>query len=166
MNAEKINSVFINVGPNLAKKIPRSSQSSTGVLIRNINSMAASQSEVSDIINNLKNSSPGWDSISANIVKATYPHFTEPLTHITNLSITQGRFPKQLKLAKVIPLFKSGDLMAFSNYRPLSVRPLFSKILENLMFLRLLSFINKYRLLYSNQLDFVGGILLISLWFA
>ena len=74
-----------------------------------------------------------------------------------NLSITQGIFPKQLKLAKVIPLFKSGDPMTFSNYRPVSVLPLFSKILENLMFTRLLSFINKYRLLYSNQFGFRRG---------
>ena len=87
----------------------------------------------------------------------TYPHFIEPLTHIMNLSITQGIFPKQLKLAKVIPLFKSGDPMTFSNYRPVSVLPLFSKILENLMYTRLLSFINKYRLLYSNQFGFRRG---------
>ena len=129
-------------------------------MISNINSMAVlpvSQSEVSDIINNLKSSSPGWDSISANVVKATYPHFIEPLTHIMNLSITRGIFPKQLKLAKVIPLFKSGDPMIFSNYRPVSVLPLFSKILENLMYTRLLSFINKYRLLYSNQFGFRRG---------
>ena len=98
-------------------------------MIRNINSMAVlpvSQSEVRDIINNLKNSIPGWDSISANVVKATYPHFIEPFTHIMNLSITQGIFLNQLKLAKVIPLFKSGDPMTFSNYRPVSVLPLFS----------------------------------------
>ena len=158
--AEKFNSFFINVGPNLAKNIPPNSRSPTGFMIRNINSMAVlpvSQSEVSDIISNLKNSSPGCDSISANIVKATYPHFIEPLTHIRNLSITQGIFPKQLKLVKVITLFKSGDPMTFSNYRPVSVLPLFSKILENLMYTRLLSFINKYSLLYSNQLGFRRG---------
>ena len=74
-----------------------------------------------------------------------------------NLSITQGIFPKQLKLPKVIPLFKSGDHMTFSNYRPVSVLPLFTKILENLMYTRLLSFISKYRLLYSNQFGFRRG---------
>ena len=74
-----------------------------------------------------------------------------------NLSITQGVFPKQLKLAKVIPLFKSGDPMTFSNYQPMSVLPLFFKILENLMYTRLLSFINKYILLYSNEFGFSRG---------
>ena len=47
--------------------------------------------------------------------------------------------------------------MTSSNYRPVSVLPLFSKILENLMYTKLLSFINKYRLLYSNQFGFRRG---------
>ena len=124
---EKFNSFFVNVGPNLAQKIPPNAQSPTASMIRNINSMAVlpvNESDVIDIIKNLKNSSPGWDSIAAKVVKATYPHFIEPLTHIMNLSITQGIFPKELKLAKVIPLFKTGDPMIFSNYRPVSVLPI------------------------------------------
>ena len=71
-----------------------------------------------------------------------------------NLSITQGIFPKEMKLAKVNPLFKTGDPMIFSNYRPVSVLPL---ILENLMYTRLLSFINKYKLLYFYQFGFRRG---------
>ena len=71
-----------------------------------------------------------------------------------NLSITKGVFPDELKVARVIPLFKSGDVTSFSNYRPVSVLPLFSKILERLMYSRLLSFINKYKLLYDYQFGF------------
>ena len=71
--AEKFTSFFVNVGPNLVQKIPPISQSPTASMIRNINSMAVlpiNESEVIDIIKNLKNSSPGWDSISAKVVKA------------------------------------------------------------------------------------------------
>ena len=82
---------------------------------------------------------------------------SETLAHIMNLSITQGIFPKELKLAKVIPLYKASDPMVFSNYRPVSVLPLFSKILEHLMYTRLLSFINKHKLLYSYQFGFRRG---------
>ena len=99
---EKFNLFLVNVGPNLAQNIPLNSQSPTASMIKNINSMAVlpvNESEVIDIIKNLKNSSPGWDSISAKVVKATYLHFIAPLTHIMNLSITQGIFPKELKLA-------------------------------------------------------------------
>ena len=38
--------------------------------------------------------------------------------------------PDQLKIARVIPLFKSGDESTFTNYRPVSVLPAFSKILQ------------------------------------
>ena len=47
--------------------------------------------------------------------------------------------------------------MLFSNYRPVSVLPLFSKILESLMYTRLLSFINKHNLLYKFQFGFRKG---------
>ena len=158
--ADNFNSFFINVGPNLAKKISPTSQSRTSFMTRNCNSMVVlpvNQSEIIDIIKNLKHSSPGWDAISANVVKVTYPCFIEPLAHIMNLSITQGIFPKELKLAKVIPLYKASDPMVFSNYRPVSVLPLFSKIPEHLMYTRLLSFINKHKLLYSYQFGFRRG---------
>ena len=144
-------SFFVNVGPNLAKKIPSDNRSPTIYMERNPNSMACLpiiHEDIISIIKNLKISSPGWDSVSAVVVKATYLSFLEPLTHIMNLSFTQGIFPSDLKLAKVIPLYKANDPMVFSNYRPVSVLPLFSKILERLMYNRLLSFINNYDLLY------------------
>ena len=112
------------------------------------------KNDVIDIIKNLKVSSPGWDSISALVVKATYPRFIEPLTHILNLSVMYGVFPSELKLAKVIPLYKANDPMIFFNYRPVSVLPVFSKILERIMYNQLLSFINKHKLLYAYQFGF------------
>ena len=62
--------------------------------------------------------------------------------HIINLSLTFGIVPDQLKVARVTPLFKSGDLTFFSNYRPLSVLPPFSKILERVIYIRLLDYFN------------------------
>ena len=146
----------------LLRKFHRIPKSPTGTMIRNINNMAVSpvsKSEVIEIIKkNLQNNSPGWDSILAN------PHLIKPLTHIIYLSITQGIFPKELKLDKIIPLFKTGDRMIFSNYRPVLVLPLVATILANLMYTRLLSFINKYKLLYSYQFRFCRAILLIWPW--
>ena len=155
--------IFHQCWAGFGKWNPPNSQSPRGFMIRNINRMAVlpvSQSEVSDIINNFTNSSPGWDSISANVVKGTYPHFIEHLTHIMNLSITQGIFPKQLKLAKVIPLLKSGDPITFSAI-------IFQDTRE--------SGVHKTTIIYQStntyyytlfSLHVVGGIFLISLWFA
>ena len=61
---------------------------------------AVSNNEVKDIILNLNNASPGWDNISAKIVKQTYQSFLEPLTFILNLSLKSGIVPDDLKLAK------------------------------------------------------------------
>ena len=85
------------------------------------------------IIADLKDSSTGWDGISAKIVKRSSRLFIDQLTHLFNLSLEQGTFPNHLKIAKVIPLFKSGDNTLISNYRPVSLLPLFSKILEKIV---------------------------------
>ena len=155
--AESFNSFFVNVGQNLAKNIPSDSRSPTGYMERNPCSMAvipASQNGIITIIKNLKQSSPGWDDISSSIVKHVCHYFTEPLMHVSNLSITQGVFLHELKVAKVIPLFESNDPMVFSIYRPVSVLPLFFQIFERLMYNRLLSFVNKCQLSYEYQFGF------------
>ena len=74
---------------------------------------------------------------------------------LVNLSITSGIVPNQLKIARVIPLFKSGERDIVTNYRPVSVLPAFSKILERLMYNRLLRFLNvSKRILSDNQYGF------------
>ena len=50
-----------------------------------------------------------------------------PLTHVINMSIVSGIVPDELKIARVFPLFKSGDISLFTNYRPVSVLPAFFK---------------------------------------
>lgn len=55
-----------------------------------------------------------------------------PFTHICNLSLQTGTFPNKVKTAKVIPIFKRGEKQQFTNYRPISLLPTFSKILEKL----------------------------------
>ena len=77
-----------------------------------------------------------------------------PFTHVANLSLVTGIFPKELKRANVVPIFKAGDVQIFTNYRPVSILPVFSKIMERIMYNRLLSFLNKYNILYAYQFGF------------
>ena len=65
-----------------------------------------------------------------------------------------GYFPEQLKLAKVIPIFKGGDPDLLSNYRPVSVLSAFSKLYERIYYKRLLSYISSQNILYDNQFGF------------
>ena len=105
----------------------------------------------------LKNSSPGWDNFQSNVIKDTSDLLLLPLTHLLNLSITQGVFPDELKIAKVIPIFKSGDSAQIGKYRPISVLPYFSKVFERVMYIRLFCFIKTYDLLYKYQFGFRQG---------
>ena len=93
--AESFNSIFVNVGSNLAKNIPSHFRSPTGYMERNPCSMAvipASQNEIITIIKNLKQSSPGWDDISSSIVKHTYHYFIEPLMHVYQTCLSHKVF--------------------------------------------------------------------------
>ena len=110
--------------------------------------------EIAKIINRLKNSAPGHDEIILNDIKPFLNILIQPLTYVTNLSLMQGIFPDELKKAKIIPLYKANDPMLFNNYRPISILPLFSKVLERIMYNRIVKFINKHKLLYEYQFGF------------
>ena len=74
-----------------------------------------------------------------------------PLKHIFNLSVLNEVFPDSMKISRVIPLFKSGNTKEFSNYRPISLLPQFSKILEQMYHSRL---IDSNQILYKRQYGF------------
>ena len=74
--------------------------------------------------------------------------------YICNLSLTEGIFPDQLKLANVIPLYKSDDPMLFNHYRPVSLLCVLSKIFEKVMYSRLLDFLETFKIIYDNQFGF------------
>ena len=114
-----------------------------------------SPSEVSKLLTKLKDASPGYDTISPNIVKSNNEPLVTPLTHIFNLSFSTGRIPWELKLANVIPLFKTSNPCMFNNYRPISILPVFSKILEKLMYQRLLKYLNSKKIIYDYQFGFL-----------
>ena len=85
------------------------------------------------------------------MVKSTYQNFIVPITHVMNLSIINGVVPIELKVAQVVPIYKSDDRRLINNYRPVSVLPCFSKILEKLMYNRIPILIHKHSLLNEYQ---------------
>ena len=89
--------------------------------------------EVKEALRSLKpNKSPGYDNISSNVVNETSDIFFTPLKYIFNLSLQQGIFPENLKIAKVYPIYKKDEFL-LTNYRPISVLPCFSKLLERMI---------------------------------
>ena len=77
-----------------------------------------------------------------------------PLLSIFNSSLKRGIFPDELKIARLTPICKTGDENNFGNYRPISVLPCFSKILEWIMYKRLYNHLPRNQMLYSKQFGF------------
>ena len=77
--------------------------------------------------------------------------YITPLTYIINLSISQCHFPDELKLAKVIPIYKSGDKQSIENYRPISVLSFFSKNFEKMVANYVLNFLDQHAILYEED---------------
>ena len=72
---------------------------------------------------------------------------------INNQAFYNGVFPKKLKMATVIPVYKLGSTMELNNYRPISVLNIFSKVFERLMYDRLIQFLDKYNIKTNFGLD-------------
>jgi hypothetical protein len=106
-------------------------------------------------LNQLKqNNTRGLDGIDNKILKLSAPYIAETLTYIYNLCIDKCTFPSLFKQAKVIPLYKSGDMNDPSNYRPISILSSLSKPLERHINSQLQTHLLKHNLLHSNQSGF------------
>ena len=159
--ANGFNSFFTNIGPNLANQIATSQKNFDDFLV-NIpspqNSLFMSPTDTLEIIEVCSSfktgTSCGYDEIKPDIVKTVINLITTPLVHIFNSSISSGIVPNQLKIAKVVPIYKSGDSNKCTNYRPISVLPAFSKIFERIIHKRLYNFLDRFNLLHTSQFGF------------
>ena len=157
--ANEFNKFFVNIGPKLAKEINNSGKDyfeyMNNPLCENIFMKPIVETEIIKIISKFnKNKSPGHDDIGNNVLKKISKEIAIPLTRIFNLSISSGEVPDSLKIAKVVPIYKKNDPQEFSNYRPVSVLPSFSNIIERLVFNRCVDFIDKHKSLKTNQYGF------------
>ena len=157
--SKKFNEYFVNIGPSLANKINTSEDIYQSYMKGNfINSFGLVETDASEIVSVVKSlktkTSAGHDNIPVDIMKLTINQTASVLAKIVNKSFTEGKVPNLLKIAKVSPVFKSGDKSIISNYRPISILPSFSKIFEKLVYNRLMNYLNKYFVLSKNQYGF------------
>ena len=133
--ANGFNNVFVSIGPKLVNNL-KSDIDPLSYVNYNINSIVVqevSSNQVRGVMNSLNNSSPGHDELPPFVTKACMDEFIEPITHMINESLKSGVFPSELKLARVVPIFKSGDPSFLTNYRPISVLSFFSKVFEKIV---------------------------------
>ena len=158
--ANEFNKYFVNIGPNLAENIlPPINKSFTDYLqspvTQDFQFDLIEPTYVSKIIKKLKSkSSCGVDGLSNKLLKCVNNEITPPLTIIINQCFTTGVFPNKLKLAKVIPLYKKDEENLLSNYRPISILPSLSKVIERIMHNQVHSFFHRLNLYYNSQYGF------------
>lgn len=150
------NSYFSEIGQRIVDKISQLNCDLPEKRLPNsIVLLPTDRHEVKKTILSLKNGkSPGIDEIRAETLKIIANQITEPLTYLINTSFTEGSFPDTLKKALVKPLFKNGDKLQMSNYRPISILSNISKIFEKIIKVRLGPFFEKYKLISENQYGF------------
>ena len=157
--ANQFNKFFVEIGGSLASKLSTASvdytKYLTGVYPDSAIFLTADSSEILSIIKSLNaKDSYGIDEISTKTLQLTALPITPILTALINQSINTGIFPKLLKISKVCPVYKDGEKKLFSNYRPISLLPSFSKVYEKVIFSRMISFITKKSILIENQYGF------------
>ena len=154
----KFNDFFVNIGPTVAKSIPKVNKSPLSYmgnrLTESIYLEPVTEKEINTLITALKDTATGFDDMNSMSLKISSEILVKPLTNICNLSLTQGIFPSQLKIANVIPLYKSDDPMLFNNYRPVSVLCVLSKVFEKIMYNRVSTFLEIFKILHENQYGF------------
>lgn len=160
ISINKVNSFFVNIGKDYSDKIPQYSTTCniSRPHISHPKSMVlldTDRAEIEAIISNLKsNCSAGRDNISGTILKKYRDLLTDPIVHICNLALSTGTFPDALKLAEVLPIYKSGNRDCVNNYRPISILPTISKILEKVIAVRFTNYLENNNLLSTSQHGF------------
>ena len=156
--ADGFNNFFVNIGSDLASSILHTNEDPSHLISGQYpplnNFDPPSTQEVHTIIMELKNSVPGHDAIKSILIMETVDYLVQPLTHILSLSLHSGIIPLDLKMAKVIPIFKTGVTDDFGNYRPISILPCISKLLEKLVYIRVSKHLNDINILYEHQYGF------------
>lgn len=157
--ASQFNHFFATIGKNLESLLPRPANDPLDFLNdANVDDrmtlLPVSNDIIMSIIVNLKNTGPGADNISAVLLKKLAPHLINEITYLMNLCLESQTFPDILKVAIVKPLFKSGMTNDFGNYRPISILPVLSKVLERILHSQLSDFLEQNNVLYDYQFGF------------
>ena len=163
--ANELNCYFSNIANELALKLPKPqhplasyAKQAHESLNKDFSFKVVDENEVLTTINSLnEKKAAGLDGLSCKTMKKLVKVLSYPLTIIINRSIKENVVPKSMKAAKIKPLHKSGNRTDCCNYRPISILPIFSKILEKIANNQILNYIENQGLLNACQFGFRRG---------
>ena len=160
LTANHFNNHFATIAAAIHNSIPATHTLPTSHIPHRRHSMYLNETTPQEIFNitiTLKDSSPGWDDLHIKVYKRCIHILTPIITNILNHCIRECIFPSELKIAKIIPIYKSGPHDHITNYRPIAMLPFISKIFEKLLHKRMLSYIDKFKILFEQQFGFRPG---------
>ena len=153
-----LNKHFSEIGPTLAAEIADTPIKCTDYIKPTEATFIFKQTtcaEIFSLINKLPlNRASGLDNISMRLLKEAAPIITSSLTFKINLSIVTGIVPDEWKRARVSPVFKDGVKADPNNYRPISVLPVVSKLIERVVFNQFYGYLNENNILTESQSGF------------
>lgn len=163
--ANKLNEYFTSVSTRLNENNNTTSTSDLTKLINFINDRIPeyihfkippiTTHQVSSFIKNLDSTkATGLDGLGPRLLKTIKNIISPSIAAIINKSLTSGKFPNKLKIAKVFPIFKNESKSDPSNYRPISILTTISKIFEKHVNKHLMGYLNKYNLIHECQSGF------------
>jgi hypothetical protein len=136
--ANLLNQHFTNIGPFLSNQLPDTNNFESYLTENHNHSFNFEEVTVADISKIIdgftRKKSSSFDNISNALLKDIKNGIIHPLQILINKSLTEGFFPDELKIAKIIPLYKSGEASDVNNYRPISLLPVISKVYEKLIY--------------------------------
>jgi len=168
INTEKsaIANIFNHYYVNIAKKLTAEHNiqvdgGPSDNIIANEHCLFMTPTDTDEILKAIKNlktlNSVGVDTISTMAIKTIQHKLAPILAELFNKCFMLGYVPSAFKSAVVVPIFKSGDKLSVSNYRPISLISNLAKIFEELIKKRTITFINKHNIINKNQYGFIAG---------
>ena len=167
ISATDLNNFFVELGSDAVKDNPVPRNDFRTYLKHQVAQSFFVAPATCDEISSVVRALPSKTSCDCNGLSVKLPkHFVNTIINslctIVNKSFTNGIFPNSLKITKIVSIFKAGDRSDVKNYRPMSLLPIFSKVLEKLMLARLSTFICENNVLNAHQLAFDHCTLLIA----
>ena len=165
-NAENMNEYLANIGKETNESVGNPSKNATCYMNkhseRNQHELSFHDISPADLIEVCKRFTPKTScdasGMQQNIILSDIGLLAPVLAHLVNISQKTGIFPEGGKIARVIPVYKNkGSKNVFGNYRPISLLPVFSKIIERLIHDKLFEFLVRYQILFESQYGFRSG---------
>lgn len=132
-SAEELSNTFISNQSDSIKRFPYIPDFNEGVSFQEVDYV-----DIVEAFNKIKSTAVGCDGFTLKLLKLVFPFAGSYVWHIVNTVLRTSTFPKEWKVAMVIPIHRKGNSNSMDNVRPVSIMPTLSKMMEHTMKLQVI----------------------------